>query len=355
MSYTNGLDKPSEHFNTVPYAGDSVTPTTKTGVGFQPDFVWIRNRTQPGYSALYDSVRGAGLGKALASEMTSAEGIGEDYGYVSSFASDGFGLTVGVTAYDTVNRSGSNYVAWNWLAGGAGSLNEVGSIDSTVSANTTAGFSIVSYTGTGSVATIGHGLGSVPKMILVKNRDAADAWQVYHSANTASPETDYLVLNTTAATADSATRWNDTTPTSSLFTIGTGVEVNTSSEDYIAYCFADVKGYSKFGSYIGNGNADGTFVNTGFKPAWVMIKMSSSTSNWTILDNLREGYNVDNDPLYANTSSAEGTTDLIDILSNGFKLRSSDASINTSGGTYIYMAFASSPFVTSTGIPCTAR
>jgi hypothetical protein len=172
----------------------------------------------------------------------------------------------------TVNGTGNTYVAWNWKANGAGVSNTDGTITSTVSANTDSGFSIVTYTGTGSAATVGHGLGAVPRMIIVKNRDQADAWQVYHAANTANPETDYLVLNTTAATADAADRWNDTLPTSTVFSIGNGVEVNTNTEDYVAYVFAAIPGYSAFGSYTGNGSADGPFVYTGFSPAFMLLK-----------------------------------------------------------------------------------
>ncbi len=327
----------SENFNPVLYTGNGSTQSI-TGVGFQPDFNWIKERSSTSGAQLHDSIRGA---YRLFSNLTNSEEA--DSGW-DSFEVDGFSMLGGNNG---INETSQTYVAWNWKAGGTGVLNEVGTIDSTVSANTTAGFSIVSYTGTGSATTVGHGLGAAPNMIIVKNRDATDAWQVYHSANTAAPETDYLVLNTTAATADSSTRWNDTAPTSSVFSIGSGVEVNTSSEDYIAYCFADVEGYSKIGTYVGNGSTDGPFVYTGFRPAFVMVKKTSATSNWTILDNTREGYNVDNDPLYPNLSSAEGTTDLIDLLSNGFKVRSTDASINTSSGTYIYMAFASNPFKNS--------
>jgi hypothetical protein len=183
-------------------------------------------------------------------------------------------------------------------------------------------------------------------MVIVKNRDQADAWQVYHGANTANPETDYLVLNTTAATADAATRWNDTPPTSSVFSIGTGAEVNTSTEDYIAYCFAEVEGFSKFCSYTGNGSTDGPFVYCGFRPAFVMTKRTDSTGNWLIFDAERGIYNLNDNYLYANSSQAEGTSSTlgVDLLSNGFKHRNAYNDGNASGGTYIFMAFAESPF-----------
>jgi hypothetical protein len=327
-------DVPADYFNTVLYTGTGATQSI-TGVGFQPDWVWIKGRSGATDHGLYDAVRGVQLqleSNTNAAETTETTGL-------TAFGVDGF--TVGALAQ--LNTSTATYVAWNWKANGAGVANTDGTITSTVSANQKAGFSIVSYTGTGTNATVGHGLGAVPKMVIVKNRDQADAWQVYHGANTANPETDYLVLNSTAATVDAADRWNDALPTSSVFSIGTGAEVNTSTEDYIAYCFAEVEGFSKFGSYTGNGSADGPMVWTGHRPALIMVKRTDTTSNWTILDDVREGYNVDNDPLYPNLSNAEGTTDLADLLSNGFKLRSTDASVNASGGTYIYASFAEQP------------
>jgi hypothetical protein len=327
-------DVPADYFNTVLYTGTGAALSV-TGVGFQPDWTWIKGRSGATDHGLYDAVRG--VQEQLESNQTGAETT-EATG-LTAFGADGF--SVGALAQ--LNTSSATYVAWNWLAGNGTSSNTDGSITSTVSVNQKAGFSIVSYTGTGANATVGHGLGAAPKMVIVKNRDQADAWQVYHGANTANPETDYLVLNTTAATADAADRWNDTLPTSSVFSIGSGAEVNTSAEDYIAYCFAEVEGFSKFGSYTGNGSADGPFVYCGFRPAFVMIKRSDSTSNWTILDDVREGYNVDNDPLYPNLSNAEGTADLADLLSNGFKLRSTDASVNANNGTYIFAAFAEQP------------
>jgi hypothetical protein len=205
----------------------------------------------------------------------------------------------------------------------------------------------VIYTGTGSAATIGHGLGVAPKWIIVKNRDATDAWQVYHAANTANPETDYLVLDTTAATADAADRWNDTLPTSTVFSIGNGVEVNTNTEKYVAYCWAEIAGFSKFGSYTGNGSADGTFVYTGFRPRFLIWKRTDSTSNWWIIDTARVPYNTSSYLLFANLSNVEyqgGGFDY-DILSNGFKFRNGDAAgYNASGASFIYMAFAENPF-----------
>jgi hypothetical protein len=348
---TQNLPEPTivdggEYFNTIVWAGNAANPRTLTGVGFQPDLVWGKVRNYTYDPLLYDAVRGAGITKALGSSNTAAEGsMGDNAtnGYISAFTADGFSV-VGSGNPGYWNSSGENYVAWNWKANGAGSSNTDGTITSTVSASTDSGFSIVTYTGTGSNATVGHGLGAVPRMIIVKNRDQADAWQVYHAANTANPETDYLVLNTTAATADAADRWNDTLPTSTVFSIGNGVEVNTNTEDYVAYVFAAIPGYSAISSFTGNGSADGPFIFTNHRPAFVLIKRTDTTSNWTILDFQREGYNVDNDPLFPNLTNAEGTTDLADLLSNGFKLRTTDASVNASGGTYIYMSLATNPF-----------
>jgi hypothetical protein len=344
---TQNLPEPTvvqgdEHFNTVIYTGDGSNPRGITGVGFQPDFVWLKNRSAGWGNRLSNAVVGANY--ALETNNTNAELFQNQYGYLTSFNSDGFTVTAGVTADYFTNSSGNTYVAWNWKANGAGVSNTDGTITSTVSANTDSGFSIVTYTGTGSAATVGHGLGAVPRMIIVKNRDAADAWQVYHAANTANPETDYLVLNTTAATADAADRWNDTLPTSTVFSIGNGVEVNTNTEDYVAYCFAPISGYSAIGSYLGNGSADGPFVYTGFRPAFVFGKDSSSTNNWFIFDSVRDTYNVAGKILRPNLSDAElDSPPRIDLLSNGFKVRSA-ALPNDPGQTYIYMAFAENPF-----------
>jgi hypothetical protein len=339
---TQNLPEPTivdggEYFNAVLYTGTG-SSLGVTGVGFQPDWVWIKERSGAADHGLYDAVRG--VQNQLESNTTTAETV-ESTG-LTAFGSDGF--TVGALAQ--LNTSADTYVAWNWKANGAGVSNTDGTITSTVSVNTTSGFSIVTYTGTGSAATVGHGLGAVPRMIIVKNRDAADAWQVYHAANTAAPETDYLVLNTTAATADAADRWNDTLPTSTVFSIGNGVEVNTNTEDYVAYCFSEVAGYSAFGSYTGNGSADGPFVFLGFRPAFVMIKRTDASDKWTIRDTARATTNTTKLTLNANDSQAEYTpaSEDYDIVSNGFKLRTSDGAFNASGGTYIYMAFAESPF-----------
>jgi hypothetical protein len=324
-----------EYFNTVLYTGNGSTQSI-TGVGFQPDWVWYKERSSTSGHLLFDVLRG--VNNLIVTNNTDAEQSNAQT--LTSFDSDGF--SVGNNSAS--NESGETYVAWNWKANGAGVSNTVGTISSTVSVSTTSGFSIVTYTGTGSAATVGHGLGAVPRMIIVKNRDAADAWQVYHAANTANPETDYLVLNTTAATADAADRWNDTLPTSTVFSIGNGVEVNTNTEDYVAYCFAPVAGFSAFGSYTGNGSADGPFVFTGFRPAYVILKRTDNIGAWWIFDAKRNTYNVINNYLFANASDAEASDATLDFLSNGFKLRIATFQPNTSGATFIYACFATSPF-----------
>jgi len=346
MAYST-ISKPSDYFNTKLYTGNGSTNAI-TGVGHQPDWNWIKCRSHADSSQIFDVLRTT---YALRSDGNNAEAVGNGW---TSLDSDGFTLN-GDSSGGNVNNSGRTYASWNWKANGAGSSNTDGSITSTVSANTTSGFSIVSYTGTDSTNTIGHSLSAVPNVIIIKDRDAGNDWFVYHSGNTSAPETDYLKLNSTNATADLDSLWNDTAPTSSVFTIGTNGNINTTGNDYIAYCFAEKKGFSKFGSYTGNGNADGIFVYTGFKPAFVIIKKTDGADNWTINDNKRVGYNVDNNELFANLSNAEDTNDVLDLLSNGFKLRHTAGRHNTSGGTYIYMCFAESPFVTSSGIPTCAR
>ncbi len=235
-----------------------------------------------------------------------------------------------------------------------GSSNFSGAVQSKVSANTTAGFSIVSWTGTGSATTVGHGLGSKLDLYIVRNRDDVEDWVVYHGSNTSAPETDYLVLNLNNATGDSSGVWNDTAPTSSVFSVGTANSTNGSSDQQIAYCFAEKKGYSKYGVYKGNGNADGTFIYTGFRPAWIVVKPIDVAQNWQIHDTKRLGYNVTNKNLSFNNTAAEAENDFMDILSNGFKIRRADV-LNVSDDEYIYWAFAESPFVNSKGVPTNAR
>ena len=339
------IDKPSDYFNTKLYTGNSSTNAI-TGVGFQPDLVWIKDRDDTSFHTLFDSIRGAT--KRIFTNSTDAEDTVSNS--LTSFDSDGF--TLG--SHGGTN-SNTNHVSWNWKAGGTASSNTDGSITSNVSASTTSGFSIVSYTGTGNAdETVGHGLGVAPSMIIVKRRsgDAGD-WRCYHK----SLGEDYLIrLNLTNASLDNPS-WNDTAPTSSVFSIGTNGDVNTSGGNHIAYCFAEKQGFSKFGSYIGNGSAsDGTFVYTGgMKPAFVMIKRTDAADGWIMFDNKRSSFNIVDKNVQANSSNSETTYGYLDFTSNGFKLRMNGASANGSGANYIYMCFAENPFVSSTGVPATAR
>ena len=350
MAYTT-IDKPTDYFNTKLYTGNGSSGHAITGVGFQPDWIWWKHRGSVTYwHNLMDSVRGAS--KQLYSNESNLEGTNTNG--LESFDSDGF--TVG--SDNGANESGQNFVAWNWLASNTTASNTDGTITSTVSANTTAGFSIVSYTGTGSNATVGHGLSVAPSMVIIKNRDDGQSWRV---GVTSIGFDKYLGLNGTGASTSSSGMFNNTAPTTSVFSVGSDGSTNASGEKCIAYCFADVKGYSKFGSYTGNGNADGTFVYLGFKPAWVMIKASSQTADWVMFDNKRNPFNLVEKYLDANTSDAEGDDSggsgswELDFVSNGFKLRENSGGLNQNGTTFIYMAFAENPFVSSGGIPCTAR
>jgi hypothetical protein len=344
------INKPSEYFNTKLYTGDN-TATSYTGVGFQPDFIWIKDRSQTADHTLIDSVRG--VKKVILSNSTAAEGTDGATQGLNSFDSDGFTLGTNSNAGST-NNTGDNYVAWNWLGGGTGVSNTDGSIASTVSANTTSGFSIVSYTGTAPTnATVGHGLGVAPKMIIFKNRNTVTDWDIYIEPVGAGKR---LYLNTTSAEVVATNYMNDTAPTSTLFSVGDADNTNKSGSPQIAYCFAEKKGFSKFGSYTGNGNADGPFIYTGFKPAFVMFKVySGNTGGWDMYDNKRVTVNPNNAFLQANASGAESTSDAVDFLSNGFKIRSTSGNQNGSGNSHIYMAFAEQPLVGTNNIPATAR
>jgi hypothetical protein len=455
------INKPGEYFNTVLYTGNGSTQSI-TGVGFKPDWIWLKERSSTGNHKINDVIRGTT--KYLSSNLANAEdttGSG-----IQSYDSDGFSIS---NATD-INDNTVTYASWSWLAAGtapsktytvkvvddsgnkyrfddfgtsavtleiseggtytfdqsdssnsghplrfsttsdgthgggseyttgvttngtpgsAGAYTRItvaasaptlyyycsahsgmggtantpttnsfsnfgGSIQSNISPNTTAGFSIVSYTGTGANATVGHGLGVTPKMIIFKKRNGAPNWSVYHTSIGA---TKYLELNTTAAAQTATDRFNDTEPTSSVFSVGTENQTNASSGTYIAYCFAEKKGYSKFGSYTGNGNADGTFVYLGFKPAWLMIKKDGTGDNWLMYDNKINPENVMDTNLKANTSDAEATNSNhnLDFLSNGFKWRTTSNTRNGSGSTVIYMAFAEQPLVGTNNIPATAR
>jgi len=339
--------QPKDYFNTKLYTGNGST-NAQTGIGFLPSWTWIKNRGDTHAHVLVDAVRG--VTKELRSSGDNAE-ITTTNSF-TSFDSDGF--TLGADSTDSYNKNSNNYVSWNWLANGQGSSNTDGSINTTyTSADTTSGFSIVKYTGTGSNATVGTGLNAVPKMIIVKCLDQTHWWFTYHVSL---GNTKHITLNTTnAVSGASAVYWNNTTPTSSVFSIGTDTGVNQSGQDYIAYCFAEKQGFSKFGSYSANNNADGPMIYTGFAPAFVMIKSSNDTRDWCILDNKRPGYNVVNKDLRANETDVESTQDRVDFLSNGFKLRNASGAYNSTGNTYIFMAFAEEPLVSSNGVPATAR
>jgi len=353
MAYSS-ITKPTDYFRAKLYTGNGGSQSItfdETATNMQPDWVWIKKRNGSADHSIMDVVRG--VRKSLRSNSTAAD-YTESSG-LSAFDTNGFSFDG--TGYNHVNTNSDTFAAWTWKAGGSASSNGDGSITSSVSVNTTAGFSIVSYTGTGSNATVGHGLGVAPKFIIVKNRDdASKSWvtQITVLGN------NYLELNNTNATFSGSTYFNNTAPTSSVFSVGTVGSTNASSDDFIAYCFAEKKGYSKFGSYLGNGNANGTFVYTGFKPAWIMIKRSShSGTSWEIRDNKRQPFPDGNAKrLFADDASAESSNnEAVEKLSNGFKIRSTGGGHNTSGNTYIYMAFAENPFVgnvSGTAVPVTA-
>ena len=331
------IDKPNLHFNTKLYTGNGSTQHSIKGRGSTYNHFW------------FDAVRG--VGKQIYSNATTAEATNLNNLY--SFDSDGFSLAQSGND-DVTNQNGIGFASWNWKANGAGSSNTDGSITSTVSANTTSGFSICKWAGSGANATIGHGLGVAPKMIITKSTGTS-AWGVYHESL---GNTKVLFLDTTAAESANVAYWNNTSPTSSVFSVGTDSAVNHSGNDMIAYCFAEKKGFSKFGSYTGNGNANGTFVYTGFKPAFVLLKsMNNGGWHWRQMDTVRDDNMNDgtNDILFANTTAAEVTNELdIDYLSNGFKLRDARTGVNGSGWTIMYMAFAKNPIVGSNNIPATA-
>jgi len=340
------INKSSEYFNTKLYSGTGSAQSI-TGVGFQPDWTWIKNRDGTDWHILTDSVRGAT--KELYSNATNAEAT--NVNQLTSFDSDGFSIG----GASETGRSSNNFASWNWLGANGTASNTDGSITSTVSANTTSGFSIVSYTGTGSSMSVGHGLSQKPDIVIFKNRDAVVNWGVYTDLIDGSY--DFLYLNQTNAKADSGSY----SASANTFSFSASSTVaNTSGEKVIAYCFHNVKGFSKMGTYTGNGNADGTFIYTGFKPAWVMIKRTDSAGEgWNIYDNKRNTFNLVTQVLTANLSNAEATApagaDVIDMLSQGFKCRGTHGAINGSGNTYIYMAFAENPLVGTNNIPATAR
>ena len=354
MAFTT-INDPSAQFQTVLWTGDSADDRSITNTGnanLQPDVVWIKNRNSTQNHYLYDSTRGANvqlLPADTAGETTVADRM-------QAFQTDGFQ----VGSSSEVNYNSYTYVGWQWKAtAGTTASNGNGSITSTVQANTTAGFSIVKWTGTGSAATIGHGLGVAPQMIIVKNLDKSAQWGVYHYKV---GNTKYLALNDADAAATYSGYWNDTSPTTTVFSVGSDGDISGGNgEEVISYCFAPIKGYSKFGSYKGNNNADGPFIYTGFKPAWVIIKAVGSTGgaqNWRIADTKRSsssGNNTIDKQLMSNNTDAEDSGNDVDLLSNGFKVRSTAAQWNANGIEIIYAAFAEMPLVATNNVAATAR
>ena len=362
MAYTT-IDDPSVYFQTALYTGDDSSALNVTNSGnsdLQPDWIWIKNRSDDSNHIIQDTSRGINV--CLFPDDAAVEQTNSVFGHVNSVASDGFQVDRGNSGELNANSNSKNYVAWQWKCNGgteSGSFSEVGTNPGvSFQANTDAGFSICTYTGTGGNGSFAHGLGVAPEWVIIKGRDTATDGMVYHGANTSAPETDALTLPENSATSDNAGWWQDTAPTSSSVYIGTHDRVNTDGKLFIAYCFAPIQGYSKFGGYVGTGNADGPFLYTGFKPAWVMIKETGATGSWHIFDNTRKVGNVSDSILYADLQNAEATSQTgnpIDILSNGFKCRGGGNDTNLDDGTYVYMAFAESPFVSSEGVPTTAR
>ena len=361
MAYTT-IDKPDQYFNTLTYTGNGTSGRSVTGVGFQPNWVWIKNRSDTDPHKLFDVVRG--VGKSIKSNSTDAEVTNEANGYVSAFGTDGFTLTAGSSSIQDVNLNNENYVSWNWRAGTSftndASSTGIGDIDSSGSVNTDVGFSIITATSDGaSNKDIAHGLGAVPDVIFAKNLVRTYNWDCYFKTLGYNAS---LVLNETNATRTGA--WGSNTFTTTTFETANDYS-SKSGEAYIYYCFAEKKGYSKFGSYTGNGSDNGPFVWTGFKPAFLMIKSISAGGtyyNWGMWDNKRSPLNVNNKILAANRNDDEsnasnlGTDRNVDFLSNGFKQRRGiSENYNASGVSYMYMAFAENPFVTSEGVPATAR
>ena len=358
MAYT-AIDDPSAYFGTTLYTGnETVRAITFDGNSdLDVDWIWLKSRSATGNHHLYDSVRGTQ--KHLRTNLNSAEGTNSGTDGVTAFSSNG--VTIGTNTASNANNV--TFVGWGWKAGTSftndASSTSIGSIDSAGSVNTDAGFSICSFTGNGTGgASVKHGLSTKPAMMIIKNRDEADSWQVYHHKNTSAPATETLQLNETGATVDTANRWNDTEPTTAILTLGDNPTVNKNGIKYIVYIFSEKQGYSKFGSYTANANADGTFVYTGFKPAFLLIKNTSQATDWIMYDNKRLGFEPQNKEFATNGGAVEANAEdnYVQFSANGFKTRNTGTKTNADAGDIlIYMAFAEQPLVTSTGIPATAR
>jgi hypothetical protein len=352
MAVYTTVDDPSIYQSTLLYTGDGATDRTVTGVGFQPDlgWFWTRNATQSKH--VYDAVRGETGGDYyyLVSNSTDAQTTASDS--LHALAADGYTMD-GSAA---INGSGTTMAVWSWKAGTTSGISGGTITPSAYSINTASGFGIYTYTGNDTAgATIAHGLGAIPEFIVVKKSDGTGSWQVYHGANTTAPETDYLLLDDMAATADALDRWNDTAPTTTLFSLGDATEVNDSGNTYVAYVWAGVQGYSRFSTYKGNGSSHGAMINCGFRPAWIMVKKTSGTDSWIIFNNKLQGFNPDNDYGYADAITTVGTSDYIYIMSNGFWMTNTTTLLNEADSTYVYAAFAEQPFANSNGVAATAR
>jgi len=333
---TPAVALPEEHFNTVLWTGaDTSAAKSVTGVGFQPDIVWSKSRTDAFWHNVYDAVRG--VGKRLISNDVTVEATNHAYGYLSAFDADGFTTVAGSTNNENWNKTSSNYYAWNWKAGGAGSVDTSKDIDATVSANTTAGISIVKWVGNSvNAATVPHGLGVTPEVIIYKAPNQAWDWTVWFTAHDGS--NDYLILNDNDALVDNSAAYGSPT-SSTISNYGFG------SYNVLAYCFAEIEGFSNFGTYRGNGSADGPFVYTGFRPAWVVIKQTNTAAEaWYTQDSVRSPYNEVKDYVQLEVPAAEYNTTGKDFLANGFKLRNTWGGQNTTNYIYFYMAFAEAPF-----------
>jgi hypothetical protein len=343
---TNNLPDPSialpnEHFEAVLYTGDG-NSTKDVTTNFEPDFIWNKNRTIAYHHRLFDRVRG--LDKSVYSNLTSTEDTYQDYGYPTATSSTSVTVGQGTDSANLINNSGQNYVMWNWKAGGTAVSNTDGTITSSVSANPTAGFSIVSYTGNGSAnQTVGHGLSVKPQIKIIKSRSIVEQWVV--TGEVIGPADYRIFLQSTAATGIASGYYPvDTSTTLGISGSNVSIGHNQSSATYITYCFHSVEGYSKVGGYTGNGSADGTFVYTGFKPAFILWKSTSAAENWQLQDDKMNPYNVVDGKLFANQTAAEYTGAEVDFVSNGFKLRHSGGGGNGSSETLIYLAIAESPF-----------
>ena len=331
--------QPKNNFKVKLWTGTGASHAI-TGVGFQPDFIWIKARDYTFDHVLTDVVRGATY--QMNSNNFQAQTNRTDE--VTSFDSDGFTLGVD-SAEGVVNNSGNTYVGWNWKLGGTASSNTDGDVTTTVSANTTTGVSIVKWSGSGATSTIGHGLGKVPNQIFIKNLDSTNNWQSYQAVR-GNGKKQYL----NAVDAVVSSGWmNSTAPTSSVFTVTNDADINSSGVNYYAMCFTSVKGFSYIDTYTGTAQSDGPFIHTGFRPSLIIIKNCDNTNDWAMYDNSRLGYNDRSDPVYANLNNAETNTGRISIMSNGFKINSTSSQVNESGSSYVCMAFAEFPFVSSNG------